>query len=325
MISREIIERLESERIFFRANEPLAPYTYWKIGGPCDLFVEPANTLQLQQTLRLAQSNAVPYAVIGDGTNILVKDEGFRGIVIRVGRRMSYIAPVNWQDTVAHSRVFRVGAGTWVPYVAHTLGRAGYTGLEHTIGIPGTFGGLVFMNGGSLRQGIGSAIDSVTVVDPADAWVAVTYSRDECSFGYRASRFQQRGEVITEATIVMNPGSRSDIVCKMHGILRDRRKKFPRKEPSCGSVFVSDPQLYEAFGPPGEVIEKLGLKGTRRGGAMISERHGNFVVNTGNATAEDVLGLIDHIERKVFEHTGVQMKREFRLLVNKSRGWSAGL
>ncbi|WP_018526591.1 UDP-N-acetylmuramate dehydrogenase [Alkalispirochaeta alkalica] len=319
MIPRDIIEQLESERIFFRAHEPLAPYTYWKIGGPCDLLVEPANTLQLQHTLRLAQSNGVPYVVIGDGTNILVKDEGFRGIVIRVGRRMSYIEPVNWQSTVANSRVFRVGAGTWVPYVAHTLGRAGYTGLEHTIGIPGTFGGLVFMNGGSLRQGIGSAIDSVTVVDPAGRGEAevcpqVAYSSDECSFGYRASRFQQSGEIITEAIIRLNPGSRSDIVSKMHCILSDRRRKFPRKEPSCGSVFVSDPKLYEAFGAPAKVIEDLGLKGTKRGGAMISERHANFIVNTGNATAADVLSLANLIEQKVLEHTGVHLGREFRVL-----------
>lgn len=312
MIPDPLIAELDLASVPFHRDEPLAPYTYWKIGGPADILIEPASLEQLSLVLSRGQQHGVPFVIIGDGTNILVADEGYRGAVIRIGRRMSGIEMIDDPGIHASSASIRVSAGSWVPEIAHTLGRAGYSGLEHTIGIPGTFGGLIFMNGGSRRHGIGEVIESVTVVTREG--IVSELLHDECQFAYRSSRFQETGEIIVGAIIRLQKGDRKAIIKEMHEILAERRRKFPRKEPSCGSVFVSDPQLYERFGPPGKVIEDLGFKGMRVGGAMVSERHANFVVNAGDATADDVMRLTQKIEDDVKKFTGVRLKREFRYL-----------
>jgi UDP-N-acetylmuramate dehydrogenase len=308
-----IVPKLDLEHIVYHLTESLKPYTYWKIGGPCDLMIEPDSAQQIIRILSILNNSGIPYAVIGDGTNLLVHDDGFSGVVIKIGRRMSGIERLPAEDSESNSTAFRIYAGTWTPLVAHTLGRLGYTGLEHTIGIPGTFGGLVFMNGGSLKKSIGEVIETVTVVDRDGSEKKIP--RADCGFAYRSSRFQDSNEIVVEADIHLEKGDHTSIINQMHKILYSRRLKFPRKLPSCGSVFKNDPKLYNNFGPPGKVIEDLGFKGMRIGGAAVSVKHANFIVNDrGTATAKDVMALVNQIRSQVYQHTGIMLEQEFRVL-----------
>jgi UDP-N-acetylmuramate dehydrogenase len=283
---------------------PLKECGWWRIGGPADLLVEPGSGEQLQTLLSALKRLDLTHVIIGDGSNILFDDKGFRGVVIRIGRRMSSVA-VQGTDVVA-------GAGCFVPRLVSRLGRSGLSGLEHAVGIPGTLGGLVSMNGGSQRKSIGSNIVMVWTVDAIG--VVKQYSREECQFAYRKSAFQQNNEVIYMVRLSLNVGNKDDIRTEMLGVLRSRRNKFPLKLPNCGSVFVSNPEMYDSVGPPGEVIEKCGLKGFRVGGAMVSEDHANFIVNIENASSVDVLKLIEHVNRRVFEKYGCLLKTEIKYI-----------
>ena len=164
------------------------------------------------------------------------------------------------------------------------------------------------MNGGSQRKGIGDHIKTVRTLT-ADGREKL-YSRDDCQFRYRASIFQRINEIITEATFEFKKGDPRTIRRELLGILRSRKNKFPQKLPNCGSVFVSDPSMYDQYGPPGKVIEACGLKGTKQGGAQISPLHANFIVNNGSATAYDILHLINLIRTRVHQSTGYQMQSE---------------
>ena len=191
--------------------------------------------------------------------------------------------------------------------------QAGLTGIERTCGIPGTLGGLICMNGGSQRHGIGEVIVSVTSVD---AEGAIRHrSREDCAFAYRHSVFQSNNEVIAGAMLRLEPAAdRGAVRREMLEILGSRRRKFPQKEPNCGSVFVSNPAMYAEYGPPGAMIERLGFKECRVGGAMVSPHHANFIVNVGNATAIDVLSLIAKIKVAVLADTGYAMEVEARFV-----------
>ena len=186
--------------------------------------------------------------------------------------------------------------------------QAALTGAEHTCGIPGTLGGLVCMNGGSQRKGIGSNVLRVESVDANGRLVERT--AEECDFAYRQSVYQNNDEVITTVDLQFESGDRGLIRHEMLEILSSRRSKFPRKQPNCGSVFKSNPAMYAEIGPPGSVIEQVGLKGKRVGGALVSPGHANFIVNTGFATARDVLTLTRAISDSVAENKGFRMEAE---------------
>jgi UDP-N-acetylmuramate dehydrogenase len=169
------------------------------------------------------------------------------------------------------------------------------------------------MNGGSQRQSIGRVVSYVETVDYEGH--IHHYSNEECKFAYRHSIFQHRKEVIIEVGLVLDKETdKSDIQKKMIEILSARRKKFPLKQPSCGSVFVSNPDMYDSYGPPGQIIESLGFKGMCRGDAQVSHRHANFIVNNGQATSEDILFLINVIKKSVYDKTGYQMAVEAKLI-----------
>jgi len=323
MISKTVLDTLKKLLIPYRLNVELKDYTYWRIGGPVDLLLEPKTEQQVASCVRTLADMGIPHVTIGDGTNVLVSDLGYRGAAIHIGRHLSGIIELAQQTDGSFGQdneyrkgealtQFNVLAGSWVPEVAHILGRRGFTGLEHTVGIPGTLGGLVFMNGGSLRHSISEAIDSVTILNVNHE--IETIDADSCEFGYRRSRFQRTQEVILRAQISLNLGDPVEITRQMHEILTNRRHKFPRKAPSCGSVFVSDPALYEAYGPPGKMIETLGLKGMKIGGAKISEKHANFIVNEGQATAADVMRLVELIQHQAEKKFGKSLTTEFQYL-----------
>ena len=264
----------------------LSKISRWKIGGLADLVIRPESPNQIQDLRKYFNKHGINHVVIGMTSNLLFSDNGLRVPCIQIDNRMGRVEIT--EDRVA------VQAGAWVPGLARKIQKAGLTGAEHICGIPGSIGGLIYMNGGSQRKSIGSAVVEVTSVDALGN--LRVRNANECQFGYRQSIFQTNNEIIVEAVLSFKKAwSPSLIRREMLGILSSRRKKFPQKMPNCGSVFKSDPSHYDKFGPPGAIIEKLGFKGFQIGGAMIPGLHANFIVNTGNATASDVISIIQKI------------------------------
>jgi UDP-N-acetylmuramate dehydrogenase len=281
---------------------PLAEHCTWRIGGPADLLIEPTSIAQVQAVIYFARRHAIPLLVIGQGSNLLFADAGLRGIVLRLGANFAHVT-IDGATIVAE-------AGAWVPGLARRAQQAGLAGLEHTIGIPGTIGGLVVMNGGSQRRGIGENVRRVWTVGEKGALTELT--AEQCRFGYRCSALQESGAVVVKVELACESGDPKEIRRAMLADLRERRRKFPRKEPNCGSVFLSTAQMHASVGPPGKIIEEAGLKGARVGAAEVSRRHANFIVNTGGATAADVLALIDHVRRTVHARIGFVLGCEVR-------------
>lgn len=285
------------------AGISLAQLSSWQIGGIADCIVEPACIEELQQVIKVAKEEGIPKLVFGSGTNLLFADEGLRALGIRIGKHMA--------KTQIEGNTVTVGAGAWVPMLARKIGKAGLAGAEHIVGIPGTIGGLVCMNGGSARKNIGENVLSVTCVDSEGC--AFEMSNSECEFSYRSSVFKQEKIQVIISRVDLNfpeRGNPREIKRKMLKILAERNQKFPRKLPNCGSVFLSEPEMHQEIGPPGSVIEKCGLKGLRVGGAEVSTKHANFIVNVGGATAQDMVTLIGIIQKKVLEKTGFMLKTE---------------
>ena len=283
-------------------NESLASHNSWKIGGPADVLVEPTMVEQVSRIVSFSRTESIPLVVIGQGTNLLFDDAGVRGIVMKIGKQLSRI-DISGQAIVAQG-------GVWVPQLARKSMAAGLSGLEHCIGIPGTLGGLVVMNGGSQRHGIGENVVSVTIVDREGRQQKL--SRDECQFSYRRSTLQGLDCVVVDVELRCPVGDRGVIRREMLADLKNRRSKFPRKQPNCGSVFLSTTEMHATVGPPGKIIEDAGLKGLRVGNAEISQQHANFIVNLGGASSVDVLTLIKQVRQKVQNQIGFDLDCEVR-------------
>ena len=283
-------------------DEPLCNHSTWRIGGPADILVEPETVEEISRLRSYVNQNDIPCVIIGEGSNLLFDDAGLRGIIIKIGRALSSVR-------IAGNVVY-AQAGIAVPRFARIVGLAGLTGIEHTIGIPGTLGGLVAMNGGSQRKNLGIVIEFVEAVDSEGSIIRL--NSDECDFSYRKSIFQNADMLITSAQIKLEHGDKEAIRKEMLDNLRTRRAKFPRREPNCGSVFLSDPQMYNTIGPPGKAIEDAGLKGLRIGDAQVSKMHANFIINRGNAASADVIELINSVRTKVQNKTGITMNCEAR-------------
>ncbi|TVR95944.1 MAG: UDP-N-acetylmuramate dehydrogenase [Rhodospirillales bacterium] len=284
---------------------PLRRISRWRIGGPADVLVRPHSVDDIARLRRFLHRRGIAHVVIGSTSNLLFDDAGLRAVCIQIGAPLAYAAITGTRVTA--------GSGVWVPCLARRVMQAGLSGIAHVCGIPGTLGGLVCMNGGSQRQCIGTVVDSVTSV----AVTGEVHRRPgrACGFGYRQSVFQDNGEVIAEVVLELGVAAdRAALRREMLQILASRRRKFPQKQPNCGSVFKSNPALYDKFGPPGAVIETLGFKGRSIGGARVSETHANFIVNEGDATARDVLRLIQEIHRAVLAHTAHAMDVEVRFV-----------
>lgn len=289
----------------FARDVPLASLGRWRIGGPADLVATPCTADSLAVALAVVAELKVPHVVIGDGSNLLFDDAGFRGVVIRVGRAFGGFRA----ERDGH---VEAGAGLWVPSFVRRVIEAGLAGATHAIGIPGTLGGLVTMNGGSQRRGIGENVVSVDVVERDGNRRRMAAA--ELGYAYRASALQSGGAIVVSARFSFEPGNRHALRREAIAILASRRAKFPRVRANCGSVFVSDPKLYSLIGPPGLAIEKAGLKGFAIGDAQISPDHANFIVNTGRASSADVLALIGLARRRVHDLTGIAMDAEVRHL-----------
>ena len=280
----------------------LAQLSQWRVGGLADVIASPTSTQQVAALRRFFNEAGIAHLVIGQTTNLLFADEGLRAPCIMIGSRMSGV-------TMTAENIY-AQSGVWVPNLARQAMKAGLTGIEHICGIPGTLGGLVCMNGGSQRQGVGSSVSVVQSVDSAG--VIRKRKLNECGFSYRSSVFQSNDEIVTDVQLQLKRGCKPLIRHEMLEILAERRHKFPRRQPNCGSVFVSDPALYDQYGPPGRIIEYLGFKGHTVGGAKVSERHANFIVNIGNARALDILTIISEIRAATERYMGRPLVSEVR-------------
>jgi UDP-N-acetylmuramate dehydrogenase len=283
-----------------KTNFSLKQIARWNIGGIADCFVEPENPGQVGRIVKYCNDQGLPWLAVGYGSNLLFDDAGFKGVIIQLAGKLS--------ACLIDGRRVRAQAGIWVPKLAWMLGKRGLTGIEHAIGIPGTLGGLVIMNGGSLHKGIGMNIEYVTVLDSEGNQKIL--NKSDCGFSYRYSVLQDAKNIVLEAELSLARRDKAQVRKEMLSILRSRRNKFPLKLPNCGSVFLNNPKIHEKVGPPGKIIEEAGLKGVKIGGAQVSTLHANFIVNLGTASSNDVLRLVSLIRARVFENTNYSMDCE---------------
>jgi len=273
----------------------LAKYTTFKIGGPADFFVEVEKEEELVKLLKLLRELNLPYFILGGGSNLLVADEGFRGIVIKIA---------NCELRITNCKII-AGAGVSLGKLVELSAENSLTGLEFAAGIPGTVGGAVRGNAGAWGEAIGDKVKRVKVLTPQGEikWIDAS----DCQFSYRQSRFKKTKEIIWEVELELEKGDRKEIKEKIEENLAKRASQ--PKEPSAGCIFVN-PKPF----PAGELIDKCGLKGKRIGDAQISPKHANFIVNLGNAKAADVIRLIKLIKEKVKEKFGINLEEEVFLL-----------
>lgn len=294
---RDMIEILSHER--FLRNEPMCNHTTFKIGGPADYLMLPSSLKELQQMIEIMQSHGVPYQVLGNGSNILVLDGGIRGAVIKFERAMAYMR--------RDGKILTAGAGALLRDVAAFAAEEGLSGMEFACGIPGSVGGAVFMNAGAYEGEMKDVVACVRAVSK-DGKI-VSYAGDALRFGYRKSIFQKTEEIVAEVDFVLRNGTTYDIVEKMVQLQEKRESKQPLEMPSAGSTFKR-PTGYFA----GTLIEETGLKGFSVGGAEVSMKHAGFVVNKGNATAKDVLALIEEVQKRVYDLKGVKLHPEVQII-----------
>ncbi len=283
-----------------RENEPMRNHTTWRIGGPADRLVQPESVEELQQAIQAARESGAPYYVIGGGSNLLVSDEGITGTVIQLGGSLTGLAITD------HTIVAE--AGVPLPFLARKAAEYGLSGLEFAAGIPGSVGGAVFMNAGAYQGQISNVIEQVICCD--DSGQLITLEAADCAFSYRNSRFKQSRElVIVSVKMRLTPGKKEDILEQMQKNTASRNAKQPVEYPNAGSIFKNPPG-----DAAGRLIELAGAKGWRQGDAQVSEKHSNFIVNTGNASSRDVLLLVERVKQAVYAETGVLLEEEILYL-----------
>lgn len=280
-------------------DERMSRHTSYRIGGPAALFVAVHSYAALVRTVKVLADERVDWVILGKGSNLLVSDEGYRGCVIVLDREFS-------RTTLADDGTLTVGAGAILSKVVSEAMKAGLTGLERCVGIPGTLGGAVSMNAGTRREWIGELVRDVVVLRPGEG--LHRYEASDIEWGYRYTTIPT-SEIILEATLSLERGSRDAIAADMEARLRRRRETQPLGVPSCGSVFRNPPDRSV-----GVLLESCGLKGARQGGAQVSEEHANFIVNRGGATAADVIALIGRAHDAVLEKYGIDLACEVKLL-----------
>lgn len=276
-------------------DEPLAKHTTFKIGGPADLFYEAKTEKELVKAVSSARELKVPYFIFGGGSNLLVRDKGFRGLVIRIQET---------RYTIQETRIV-AWAGTPLAKLVEAAAEDSLSGLEFCVGIPGTIGGAVVGNAGVKEKAIGDLVEKVRFLDERGEEIDV--SQEQCQFQYRASRFQKEQKVILKVVLKLTKKSEPAIREEMVRFLEDRKDQ-PR-EPSAGSIF-KNPLRQSA----GKLIEEVGLKGKIIGRAQISDKHANYIINLGGASCQDVLKLILLAKKKVKEKFGIELREEIRVV-----------
>jgi len=280
-------------------SEPMLRHTSFCIGGPADALYVPRDLADLRAVLGAAQQLAVPITIMGAGSNLLVRDGGIRGLVVKIAGTFDQVSLEGTRMTA--------GAGAQLSTLARRAAEAGLAGLEFASGIPGALGGALSMNAGAYGGEMKDVVRRVRVL--RDDGMETTLSAEEMLFGYRQSVLQHQNLVALEAEMELTIGDMAEISAKIEELNRRRREKQPLTLPSAGSVFKRPPGNFA-----GTLIEQAGLKGCRIGGAEVSTLHAGFIVNVGNATAKDVELLIRHVQQVVQEKSGVSLETEIRIL-----------
>ncbi|MEW9667519.1 UDP-N-acetylmuramate dehydrogenase [Ammoniphilus sp. 3BR4] len=296
----EAVRELKAEDVgLILEQEPLANHTTWKIGGPADLFIQPKDKFGLAKAMRVVKKHNLPWRVIGKGSNMLVRDKGIRGVVFKLADGLDHL---RFEDDVVH-----VGAGYSFIRLSVMAGKEGLTGLEFAGGIPGSVGGAVYMNAGAHGSEVSRIFKSAEVL--LETGELVEFSHDDMKFSYRHSILQETGGLVVSAVFRLAHGNRKEIADAMARYKDRRRSTQPLQLPCAGSVF-RNPLPDHA----GRLIEAAGLKGYRIGDAQVSEKHANFIVNRGKATAEDVLTLIEYIKEEIAERYKVHLVPEVEVV-----------
>lgn len=280
-------------------QEPMSKHTSWHIGGPADLLVKPRNEEDLRRALIYARENDLPVTVIGNGTNLLVADQGIRGMVIKIGPGL---ADINVDGCMIHA-----GAGVPLPLLARKAMLAGLAGFEFLAGIPGTVGGALVMNAGANGCAIGERVRRVTAFDYAGN--SLTFEAHDLTFAYRRSCLARRNIIAANVVLEGRPDRAEEVKQRMELYLARRRQTQPLEYPNAGSVFKNPPG-----NSAGRLIELAGCKEMRVGNIQVSQRHANFFVNLGGGTAGDVLEIIRRVQNVVEEKCGIKLVLEVQKL-----------
>ena len=296
----EMIEKLQAAcpDALILTDEPMSKHTTFRVGGPADIMIQPSSPEEAVTAIRTAKEAGVPVFVMGNGSNLLVRDGGMEGVVVLLGEKMSAIRR---EGTRLYAQ-----AGAMLSRLSREALNAGLEGLVFASGIPGTVGGAVVMNAGAYGGEMKDVLVRARVLaDDELVWM----TKDELEMGYRTTRPLREGGIVLEAEFELKEGDRDVLTVQTQELARKRREKQPLAFPSAGSTFKR-PTGYFA----GALIEQAGLKGASVGGAQVSTLHAGFVINTGNATAGDILELIEHVQKVVYDINGVMLEPEVRIV-----------
>jgi UDP-N-acetylmuramate dehydrogenase len=281
-----------------RRNEPLARHVSFRIGGPADVLVLPRTLASLDGAVAWLYREGVPFVVLGRGSNVLIADRGIRGVVVKTGRGQD---GVTYDGPRVHAE-----CGASVPHLSRRTAERGLAGLEFAAGIPGSVGGAVVMNAGAHGCSFADVLVSARVRTPRGL---VSWSRDDLALRYRHSRLQDEPGVVLDCELHLHPAPAAETVTRLDAWLRTRAESQPLGPPSSGCIFRNPEGDYA-----GRLIDASGTKGLRVGGAVVSDRHANYILNTGGATARDVLDLIAKVQARVRDHAGAGLATEIKML-----------
>lgn len=280
-------------------DEPMRDHTTFAVGGPADVLVLPRSVKEMSLAIRAARRCELPLMVLGGGSNVLVRDGGIRGIVIQLNKMQKVLA--------CNERKILASAGYMMKDVCQFAQENGLTGIEFACGIPGTLGGAVFMNAGAYDGEMSRIVSRVRTVNNHGG--VNTYSAPNLEFGYRQSRFQKSQEFVVEVELSLQQGDKAEIQARMDDLMTRRRSKQPLEMHSAGSTFKRPPGYFA-----GTLIDQTGLKGLACGDAQVSMKHAGFIVNTGHASAKDILEVIHEVQKRVEKAHGVHLEPEVRII-----------
>ena len=304
MESAEIVKSLENiiSKDLIKTNEPMKNHTSFKIGGPAEIYIKITSIEELQKVLEFAKKENVKITILGNGSNVLVSDKGINGIVIKTN-----LKEINIENKDSENVEVTVNDAVPIGFLAQKFLKEEITGFEELSGIPGTIGGAILMNAGAHGKEIKDIVTEVTAMDYNGK--IFNFTNEEAEFTYRHSKFSNGEYIILQAKMLLQKGGKEEIKAKMDEYAQYRKEKQPIEYPSAGSTFKRGTDFITA-----KLIDEAGLKGYSIGGAKVSEKHAGFIINTGDATAKDVLDLARYVTDKVYEKFGKKIEFEIKIL-----------
>lgn len=296
-IYKSLLDILDKEEIFL--DEPMKKHISFKVGGPADFLVKPKNEEQIKKLITLLKSENIPYIVVGNGSNLLVKDGGIRGVVIKISD--------NFNNFEVKDKTVFAQSGALLSLMGRAVLNNNLTGFEFAAGIPGTLGGAIAMNAGAYGGEMKDIIKSVRLMD--EEGNIFELKNEEMEFGYRKSILSKKDYIVLSAVFELQEGNYDEIKNYMRELTKSRVTKQPLNLPSAGSTFKRPEGHFAA-----KLIEDSGLKGLTLGKAQVSDKHAGFVVNLGNAKAKDILDLIDVVKSTVYSKFGIMLEEEVKIL-----------